>query len=181
MKSSTTPPASQPASSAAKSSTPSNYAPSVPISVYRELAAELQATKTMLDSVNSQNQQISQQNQLLRQELEKVVQQGQRLQQVLQTGNPNPAPVEARVNAERLAEQIRTSQFSVGTPAGFDDEDGLDRELFTEQPEITNVSTKSRPPKDLGGLWLTLTIVLIVVTAFGAGFILIRPFLSNNR
>jgi len=56
---------------------------SVPISVYRELAAELQTAEAMLDSLNAQNQQLVQQNQHLRQEIEKVVQSALHMQQVV--------------------------------------------------------------------------------------------------
>jgi len=47
------------------------YSPSVPLSVYRELAAELQAAEAMLDSCNAQNQHLAKQNQQLRQEISK--------------------------------------------------------------------------------------------------------------
>src|ERR671932_193136 len=64
--------------------TPANkYSPSVPISVYRELAAELQTAQAMLDSLKAQNQQLVKQNQQLRQEVEKVVQSAQHLQQIV--------------------------------------------------------------------------------------------------
>ncbi len=54
----------------------------MPISVYRELAAELQATQAMMDSLNAQNQQLVQQNQNLRQEVAKVLQSTENLQKV---------------------------------------------------------------------------------------------------
>src|ERR671932_1404082 len=64
--------------------TPGNkYSPSVPISVYRELAAELQAAQAMLESLKAQNQQLVKQNQQLRQEVEKAVQSAQHLQQIV--------------------------------------------------------------------------------------------------
>ena len=53
---------------------PTNYAPSVPMSVYRELAAELRANKAVIDSLTSRNQQLIQQNQRLKQEIHNVVQ-----------------------------------------------------------------------------------------------------------
>jgi hypothetical protein len=34
---------------------------------------------------------------------------------------------------------------------------------------------------DLSGLWLATTIVLIVVSAFGAGFLIMKPLLNNSR
>ena len=55
-------------------SAPKRYAPSVPMSVYRELAAELRANKAVIDSLNSRNQQLLDQNQRLKQEIHNVVQ-----------------------------------------------------------------------------------------------------------
>jgi hypothetical protein len=55
-------------------SAPNNYAPSVPMTVYRELAAELRANKAVIDSLNSRNQQLLNQNQMLKQEIHNVVQ-----------------------------------------------------------------------------------------------------------
>jgi cobalamin biosynthesis Mg chelatase CobN len=59
------------------------YSPSVPISVYRELAAELQAVQTKLNTLNAQNQHLVQENQLLRQEIAKAVESVLRLQTLL--------------------------------------------------------------------------------------------------
>ncbi|MCC5897042.1 MAG: hypothetical protein JJU32_03870 [Phormidium sp. BM_Day4_Bin.17] len=44
------------------SGNPNGQSPSVPLTVYRELAAELQATQAMLDSLHAQNQQLSREN-----------------------------------------------------------------------------------------------------------------------
>jgi hypothetical protein len=32
----------------------------------------------------------------------------------------------------------------------------------------------------MNGLWLTLVIVVVMLTAFGAGFLVVRPLLQNN-
>lgn len=73
-------------------SNPNGPAPSVPLTVYRELAAELQATQAMLDSLHAQNQQLtrdnqslSEQNQQLQVEVEKVVQSALHMKQVADT------------------------------------------------------------------------------------------------
>ncbi|NER79923.1 MAG: hypothetical protein F6K42_10135, partial [Leptolyngbya sp. SIO1D8] len=52
--------------------------------------------------------------------------------------------------------------------------------LFTEQPEGMRPLSKqlsSRP--DLGNLWLATTILLVIFTAFGAGFLIMRPLLNR--
>jgi hypothetical protein len=33
----------------------------------------------------------------------------------------------------------------------------------------------------MSGLWLAATILLIVISAFGAGFLIMKPLLSNSR
>ncbi len=58
------------------------YSPAVPISLYREVAAELQSAKTRAESLNLQNQELVQQNQQLRLEIERVVQTALQLRQV---------------------------------------------------------------------------------------------------
>lgn len=178
-----------------QSSTPANaYAPSVPISVYRELAAELQATKAMLDSINTQNQQLTQQNQVLRRELGRVVQVALQLQQVLGPSQSSPPPARdtakeaAQAEAHRIAEQIRatTAQQVPSTPqppvpptptVSTNSTDAL----FTEEGQPNSPTPLTQTPKDLSGLWLLVVIVTIVITAFGAGFLFVRPLLQGNR
>ena len=54
------------------------------------------------------------------------------------------------------------------------------QKLFTEQPEdLRPLSKLSSRRGDLGNLWLALTIVLVVFTAFGAGFLIMRPLLRR--
>ncbi|MFO5472954.1 MAG: hypothetical protein ACLBM2_03390, partial [Dolichospermum sp.] len=52
---------------------PTNYPPSVPLYVYRELTAELEAIQSKLDVVTNHNQKLAQENQQLRQEITKVI------------------------------------------------------------------------------------------------------------
>ncbi|MFM2063137.1 MAG: hypothetical protein RLZZ507_2807 [Cyanobacteriota bacterium] len=59
------------------------YSPSVPVYVYRELVAELQALQAKLDVVTNHNQKLSQENQHLRQEINKVVQSCLELQKLV--------------------------------------------------------------------------------------------------
>lgn len=59
------------------------YSPSVPLSVYRELAVEVQAVQAKLDTLNAQNQQLIADNQLLRQEMKKAVESVLRLQKFI--------------------------------------------------------------------------------------------------
>ncbi|PZO15364.1 MAG: hypothetical protein DCF25_13780 [Leptolyngbya foveolarum] len=80
----------QPYHPADSHSAPTRYAPSVPMSVYRELATELRATKAVIDSLNSRNQQLLQQNQFLKQEIHNVVQSALSLGQAAGVARPAP-------------------------------------------------------------------------------------------
>ncbi|MCL1468327.1 hypothetical protein [Argonema galeatum] len=183
---------------------PGAYSPSVPISLYRELAAELQATKVMLDSLNNQNQQITQQNQQLRREIEKVVHASLHLQQIADSSVPSgwsqPSYTHPELRNEPgrsipEAPQMprRTRSVSNATPSApgvdistiFQEmesiDSGLPAKLVIEQPETRN-RRRSGPEKssEVNGWWLTLAIVMIVVTAFGAGYLIMRPMLPKR-
>lgn len=286
----------------------SNYAPSVPMSVYRELAAELRANRAVIDSLNSRNQQLLQQNQLLKQEIHNVVQATLHLGQYAGVARPaNSAgfmpergeeaaaviasetlaklarkealrsaeefPEEATVGMppHSMADLSHASPFSkfgeeqaqagpaafggstvtsipprnrlpkpipdkkaslqpshkVGLPptppADFPQPKGPQRatqkgrpstpsaagrqmlpkrsgpasakplavpgagiqaprqKLFTEQPSGFRSSVLDREEnKEIGGIWLVLSIILIIVTAFGAGFLIMKPLLNDR-
>ncbi|MEL6813905.1 MAG: hypothetical protein AAFP03_03710 [Cyanobacteria bacterium J06598_3] len=291
----------------AKPAAPTNYAPSVPMSVYRELAAELRANKAVIDSLNSRNQQLVQQNQFLKQEIHNVVQAtlnlgqaaGVARQAAQEMGAQNfpreIAPdtlaklVKAEVDAQtKASEAIRlenaydatydqqpttalsqvaatqpiakaiprapkspsaappTPQNRVprpiaptnnpaaqaaanataakavakkqaaakpkaaskpprkqaskpthaaayrptetipgkGTlaqrPAGKPAAPAAGK-LFTEQSgEYRSAALESEENKEIGGIWLALSIILIIVTAFGAGFLIMKPLLNDR-
>jgi hypothetical protein len=158
-------------------------APSVPISVYRELAAELQATRAMVNSLNVKNQELTGQNQRLRQEIHRFAQTAIALQTIVSPQNsagaqpavsstqhqpepPSEPTLEQAAAATRMAAKLRSSH-----PAAT--------ELHTEAP--TAPLQPERRPTALGGLWLTLSIVLIMLTAFGAGFLVVRPLLPSSK
>lgn len=182
---------------------PGAYSPSVPMSLYRELAAELQATKVMLDSLNNQNQQLNQQNHLLRREVEKVVQSALYLQQVADSSTPNwsqpsynhpeigfepsrpvsePRPTPRRRSS---ASNPHARLSAIDNQAAFGDvepESAVFQErLVIEQPE-TRSRRRPQPEKssEVNGWWVTLAIVLIVISAFGAGFLIMRPLLPKR-
>ena len=172
---------------------------SVPISVYRELAAELQATRAMVDSLNAKNQELTLHNQKLRQEISRFVQSAVALRSLVDPTQPplnlspsvnqpgsrvsNSPPakslqfhadadsmptLEETVAASTIAAQLRASD-----PTAAD-------LLFTAEQERLR-TPQERKPRDLGGLWLTLVVVLIMVTAFGAGFLVVRPLLPTSN
>ncbi|MEL6603076.1 MAG: hypothetical protein AAFP20_07605 [Cyanobacteria bacterium J06614_10] len=274
-------------------SAPTNYAPSVPMSVYRELAAELRANKAVIDSLNSRNQQLIQQNQRLKQEIHNVVQAALNLGQY--AGVARPANQENFPNAvapDTLAKLVRAQKNSqsdepkdsqrdpfstaqattiheaaaippsaapdsAAKPIAFQPmvqnplqtplqnpvqnarpvqptgtpprkraprpirsaakaapnataqkpsakaakatrqpaaADAAKRKaqlslpvnqplpkLFTEQTgEYRSSVLETGEEKEIGGIWLALSIILIIVTAFGAGFLIMKPLLNDR-
>ncbi|MEG4497200.1 hypothetical protein QUB05_20545 [Microcoleus sp. F10-C6] len=182
-----------------------SYSPSVPISLYREVTAELQAAQAMLDSLKTHNQQLVQQNQQLRREVETVIQVSQQLQQVVnsaqsvtQTGMPQmpsvkfnfsvqpppPAPATSQANsAVPQPPQAVAFPFPLPEPepTASPMPEKLPEKLFAEVPE-TPYRVRSQPKKtsDLSGLWLAIAIFLIVIAAFGAGYLVVRPLLKGK-
>ncbi|HEY9761957.1 MAG TPA: hypothetical protein V6D07_05500 [Trichocoleus sp.] len=181
--------------------TASSYAPSVPISVYRELAAELQATKAMVDSLNGQNQQLLQQNQVLRQEILRFAQASDRLRLAIESTQPasaamlsEPSGAHFEEEPDSFPERVSEGGSHLATqvnrvvkplpPASHPKrpKGGQQAALFTEQrPERLRQSTDVSRTQDMSGLWLATTILLIVVSAFGAGFLIMKPLLGGNR
>lgn len=206
---------------------PGRYAPSVPISVYRELATELKATQAMVDSLTQQNQQLNQQNQVLRQEMLRFVDSATQLKQALEISQPLaplPKPVEtleepsegAYSLTERLSDSMGESvshlahqvtqivrppaakptvsvQATTKTPkvqakpapkAAHKRPRPApgDRMVYTEERlDPTRPGQLEHRSSELSGLWLATTILLIVFSAFGAGFLIMKPLLSNSR
>ena len=176
------------------------YSPSVPLSIYRELAAELQAAEMMLDSVNTQNQHLAQQNQQLRQEIDKAVQTVLHLQQVVESsvalswseepqgtpdfrtqpnrtvnGVPRPMP---RSSRPPTVVQMPVKEPSLPTR---ESSSVLSEKLFTEHEE-GRYRTRTQPESasEISGWWLAIAILIIIFTAFGAGYLIVRPLLQSR-
>ncbi|HEY9635140.1 MAG TPA: bZIP transcription factor [Coleofasciculaceae cyanobacterium] len=180
--------------------TPMNkYSPSVPISVYRELAAELQSTQAQMETLKSQNQQLVKQNQQLRQEVEKVVQSAQHLQQIVYSlGSvsgvevPSPRPVTppeppnprtvASPPPPRPAASAPAIEFPPPPQSVEPTPSPYTETLVIEQEDTRSRRTSaSEGLSDVSGWLLVVAILLIVLTAFGTGFLIVRPLLKNSR
>lgn len=172
------------------------YSPSVPISVYRELAAELQAAQALVDTLKAQNQQLVKQNQQLRQEVEKVVQSAQNLQQMVASlgsvsgvevpslkfvMQPEPRPA-ASIPPPQPVASVPAIEFPAPPQAPEPIPSPYPETLVIEQEDSRSRRT---PPleglSDVNGWVLILAILLIVLTAFGTGFLIVRPLLKNTR
>ncbi len=240
----------------------SGYAPSVPISVYRELATELKTTQTTLDALSQQNQQLLRQNQLLRAEIQRFVQaaeqlghfagvipardiisnagkrfpvsagertiaaEGERSRQspreaVTAGSSPQPGMPETLMqpvvverhqpglatpelaNSENWVEPTPSAEPATVSPAGSRPEaanpsqsmaivpqpkerkrspkgSGAKPQFLTEQPEGMHPLSRVAARAEMSNLWLATTILLVVVSAFGAGFLIMRPLLNNR-
>jgi len=175
-----------------------SYRASVPISVYRELAAELQATQAMMDSLNAQNQQLVQQNQQLRQEVAKVLLSTENLQKVFTSldsasqvrevpssrvarqPEPRPAPPAPKPQAKA---SFPPDELPPPPPSPQPEppRSPYRETLVIEQEERRPRSTpQSEGISEVSGWWLIVAILLIVLTAFGTGFLIIRPLLNNG-
>jgi hypothetical protein len=183
----------------------------VPISLYREVTAELQTSQTLINSLKAQNQQLLEQNQNLRQELDQVIRAASQLQQAIegvrgsgQTGLPQMPPSVSAIahpsfnlnqtgsEAPAPAPQVAPS-FAVNPEPRRGDRDLVfppppDQPLESDRPDLQfseepegRLRPASQPERsELNGLWLVVSIVLIVIAAFGAGYWVVRPLLQSR-
>ncbi len=174
------------------------YSPSVPLSVYRELAAQLQAAEERLDSLNAQNQQLAKQNQHLRQEIEKAV---FHLQQIADSAEVDKRtytyhptsysrsepslPVSEPRSMHRSSRPPTAVQSAVEVPSPFPTREArsvLSEKVFTEQ-EQGRYRRRFQPEtaSEVSGWLLAIAILLIVATAFGGGYLIVRPLLQSRQ
>ncbi len=173
------------------------YPTSVPLYVYRELATELQSTQAKLDTVTSQNHQLEQENQLLRQEITKVVQSFSHLQKFVDS-SPQPrhpqathaaGEVKSPATAARPRQQVfhqrppvvqETSHYSEFS-APVEMSPPMPETFFIEEQEVNYYPQTKKEVKEFSGWWLAITILLIMLTAFGAGYLIVRPLLADQN
>lgn len=176
----------QPPVSSAKPAPGTSYSPSVPISLYRQVATELQSAQAALESLKQQNQQLTEQNQRLRSEIERVVQSTLQLHQLadaepvaapppeiapqlaLDLPIEPPPPLKPKTPPRKRVPKLEPAAPTAPTPR------------FTEQEVQPRRTPQPERATEIGGLWLVLVIFLIVVTAFGTGFLIVRPLLPNR-
>ncbi|MCV3214256.1 hypothetical protein OGM63_12160 [Plectonema radiosum NIES-515] len=177
---------------------PKAYSPSVPLSVYRDLAGELQAAEGMLDALTAQNKQLVQENQLLCQEITKAVQSFLHLQNLVdtsttanhsqiphacfdlksQTSHPgNEVPQQQRISRlyspavpENVRHDLGSSYFSPPIP----------EPVFIEEEEVRYYPHSEPEPKEVSAWSLVIAVLLIILTAFGVGYVIVRPFFEHQ-
>ena len=128
--------------------------PSVPLSVYRELVKELQATQARVEFLEAQNQQLVKSNRQLRQEIETVVAQGRRLEKVVKSFERN--------SIEEPSFVIPVRPRLVTPPSSS----LRVKEEIPVTPPITVTASRQQLPKNL---WLLVGLIIIVVLTSGLG------------
>ncbi|MFM7363326.1 MAG: hypothetical protein ACKO11_02235 [Cuspidothrix sp.] len=208
---------------------PTNYPPSVPLCVYRELTQELEAVQSKLDVVTGHNQKLVQENQRLRQEIRKIIQSCLDLQKLVDAPAPSspavphhqevqyqtqsklrnqnevksqPQPISRNQNQARYTnkspvisapprQQVqRPRQEKVkkvtsprrqksGVPI-MDMNSPMTETVFIGEQQIRKSRSPQSEREGLNGWWLIITIVLIMVTGFACGYLIVRPLLQNQ-
>ncbi len=161
-------------------SNPIADAPSVPLSVYRELAAQLQAAEALSNALNAQNQHLLRQNQQLQQEFEKAVEsalywrrQAINAQKTAHRSFPvaNHSLPKSPLSKTPVAKETlpwRVKQTNSPSPQIIEQEQGRYRRHLPK----TIAETR--------GWSLAIAILLIMLTAFGAGYFMMRPLVPRR-
>jgi hypothetical protein len=184
-------------------------APSVPISIYRELSVDLQVTQANINALQVENLQLAEQNQQLRHDLEQLAAQ---TQQVVQRFRHSPIgsadealmldelgfdAASATTRSQMLDQLYRALPSDYAPLSEADaiaDAAPLSSRLpampklampaiprakkFSVQAQPAHRSVATAIEGDLNGWKLTLVMALIVLSAFGAGFLVVRPLLA---
>lgn len=181
------------------------HPPSVPLYVYRELSTELKSTQAKLEALTAQNQQLQQENQLLRQEITKVAQSFIHLQKLVDY-HPQPssqptadADHEVKSSAKKPVSEVRppqkaprprpvvnevpknkspNSSFSVPVE---EINYTMPEPILIEEQQVSYYSPMEKTVKEFSGWWLAITIFLIMLTAFGAGYLIVRPLFEHHN
>jgi len=145
---------------------PNQNTPTVPLSVYRELAGELQATQSQLDGLRQDNQHLQQENQTLRLEIKKLVQSVQRLDNTInnwdQTFSPPPTVMALKKGENRHASPSQ-------------------EHWYTHQPVHYPVQQKTHhQEQEINGWFVIAALMMIVFTFSGIGFMVARPLMNQS-
>jgi hypothetical protein len=154
----------------------------VPISLYREISADLHSTRSDLESLKTQNHELVRNNQQLRLEIERVVQTALHLRQVADSSSATGAiAIELFApQAERAEQGDAASLLLENSPTGRVTPLAPENKLIIEQDSKPRSQVKSEAATEISTWWLIAVICLIVLSAFGTGFLLVRPLLPSR-
>jgi len=137
---------------------PNTYSPSVPISLYRELAAELQAARSLVENLSAQNQYLVQQNQQLRQEITDFVRLAKHSQHVIDAfGGSQTSPLReeseiaeanfyTEFSPETAAVPASTPYSPQETPRDFPSTNSNRRDIVSPQASLEDRNIAVTPP-----------------------------------
>lgn len=179
------------------------YSASVPLSVYRELAAELQATQATIYQLNQQNEHLAQENNLLRQEIAKTINAVMHLQnavnysvnttynkalntsvnQVLSSENQEKRHASEKRKYKRQNVSSKRVKHPRSSPVPHhvtEYFEPLPEPVFIEEEPANYYYEDESELSQVSGWWLIFAIVMIIFMGFGAGYIVVRPLLENH-
>lgn len=155
---------------------------SIPLSLYREVSSDLQAAQAQLESIQQDNQRLVQQNQQLRVEIERVVQSSLRLRQLADTVQPTSDAVpsivlQSEAHLDALIPAMPRSPEPTQPPLPRPNLGAIvtEQEVFPQRQPLAPEKSS-----EVSAWWLALVICVIIVTAFGTGFLIVRPLLPSR-
>ena len=144
--------------------------PTVPMSVYRELAGELQTYKNQINDLKEENRQLNQENQSLRSEIRNLMQAVKKLENTLNYWEEKPHYPSWKTPVDN-----QESETNYEFPE-------LHKEKWLSHQEETNHKiTKDEENSEINGWLVAAIIVMIVFTFSGIGFMVARPLLNSDQ
>jgi hypothetical protein len=162
------------------------YSAAVPISLYREVVAELQSAKTKLSALGDKNGRLKHQNQLLRREVQYLLKSTPTKKNVNSSFIIEPQKTQNQVVRERVPEKEISEKLAEKLPIIVPELPEMEKP-FSKAEESRSIAeigqdfpVESRSHRGMNGWILALAIILIVATAFTAGFLLVRPLIGES-
>jgi len=155
-------------------SSPQKNRPTVPMSVYRELAAELQTTKHQLEQVKQENRQLHQQNDSLRLEIRQLAQSVQKIETLISDWQLSPTNW-------GVSEKYPNEEAKITPEPTYEFPDYRDPNWLTHQDETSPKQVE--PPQrsqQVNGWFLLAVIAIIIVTFSGIGFMVACPLINQS-
>ncbi|MBR8839875.1 MAG: hypothetical protein DSM106950_39225 [Stigonema ocellatum SAG 48.90 = DSM 106950] len=170
-----------------------SYSASVPLSIYRELVAELEDSQARINELAAQNQQLAQENQILRQEIAKAVQSFLHLQKLVDSHNTASYNQDPHYDPDFIGQTKRSAtearphftrdfhRHSPVVPWSEEINSPMPETFFIEEEEEVNYYQPSEPEAiDVPSWKLIITILLIILMGFGAGYLIVRPLFEHH-
>ncbi len=185
-----------------------NSAPisAVPVSLYREICGELREKSGQVETLQLNNQRILQENKQLRQEIQRLVQmvmhthhqvtqisefQTEPTTNLAETSHPAsnlnrftpavpPSATQPPTRQNRTQMPARSTAASTMVPFSTVTNKREDWITGTHVPPAQRLFNQTVTiAQDLRGWRLAIVISLIILSAFGAGFLIVRPLISQ--